>query len=65
MKLKKLLKTVWNCLWPVFSSSSPGFAVIQNCSTGSGSSFAQKGSKTGTVLNLQTLGGRGNSNFKD
>jgi hypothetical protein len=30
MKLKKLLKTTRNCLQPVFSSSSPGFSIIQN-----------------------------------
>ena len=54
-KVEKLPRTTQDHLELVFSGTSSSFTILELSSTGPGSSSVQKGQKTGTVLNFQTL----------
>ena len=54
-KVEKLPRTTQDHLELVFSGTSSSFTILELSSTGPGSNSVQKGQKTGTVLNFQTL----------
>ena len=64
-KVEKLPRTTQDHLELVFSGTSSSFTILELSSTGPGSSSVQKGQKTGTVLNFQTLKQSGDESLQN